>query len=178
MFVWTGINIEDQLPELKLIKNEIEEKLGIIDTVVNLPLHISLKISFEVADDVYPDVIGAVLDFYKTLLPITIEAQGIEREGGIVWLTFKENEKIADVHNRLTSLMQERFGIPPHKFDLEFKYHTTLFLGLMEDKLAAAYELVKNAPIPSVITLDNPVIGTSESGLAGTYKIIHSHKIQ
>lgn len=177
MFVWTGMNIEDQLPELKRIKRETEERLGITDTVVNLPLHISLKISFELADKSYPEVINAILNFCKTLSPLTIESDSIAREGSIVWLTFKDNEKISDVHNRLTAMLQDRFGIPPHKFDMEFKYHTTLFLGISEDKLAAAYDLVKGAPYPSAVALDHPVIGISESGLAGTYKIIHDIKI-
>ena len=70
--------------------------------------------------------------------------------------------------------MKERFAIPLYPFDLEFKYHTTLFLGISEDKLAAAYDMVKSVEIPNSVILNRPVIGTSESGLAGTYRIIHA----
>ena len=45
MFIWTGINVEKELSALKELKEEIERNLGITDTVVNLPLHVSLRIS-------------------------------------------------------------------------------------------------------------------------------------
>ena len=174
MFIWLGINIEDQLPELKSRKAEIEGKLGITDTVVNLPLHVSLRISGRVSDEISPCLIEAILEFYKALEPIELLTDGIEREGNIIWLRFKGNDEINSVHNRLCALMKERFDIPLHPFDLEFKYHTTLFLGISEDKLSTAYDMVKSVNIPASVTLNRPVIGVSESGLAGTYKIIHT----
>ena len=177
MFIWSGINIEAQLSELKLRKAEIEEKLGITDTVVNLPLHVSLRISSQIADEISPRLIDAILEFYKTLSPIELFTDGIEREGNIIWLRFKENDKINSVHHRLCALMKERFAIPLHPFDLEFKYHTTLFLGISEDKLTSAYDMVKSVTIPESVILNRPVIGASESGLAGTYKIIHTVEI-
>lgn len=177
MFIWSGINIEDQLPELKRRKAEIEGKLGITDTVVNLPLHVSLRISSQIADEISPRLIDAILEFYITLDPVELFTDGIEREGNIIWLRFKENDEIKSVHHRLCALMKERFAIPLHPFDLEFKYHTTLFLGISEDKLTASYEMVKSVNIPESVTLNRPVIGVSESGLAGTYKIIHTVEI-
>ena len=177
MFIWSGINIEAQLPELKLRKTEIEEKLGITDTVVNLPLHVSLRISSQVVDEISPRLIDAILEFYKTLEPVELFTDGIEREGNIIWLRFKENDEINSVHHRLCALMKERFAIPLHPFDLEFKYHTTLFLGISEDKLTTAYDMVKSVTIPKSVILNRPVIGASESGLAGTYRIIHTVEI-
>ncbi len=177
MFVFTGINIEDQLPELKRMKSEIEEKLGITDTVVNLPLHVSLRISSEVSDEAYPSLINAILGFYNNMRPLKLTTDSIEREGGIVWLSFKPNDQIDAARRELCGLMKDRFGIPHHKFDMEFKYHTTLFMGISEEKVTAAYELIKNATYPTVVTLNNPVIGVSPSGIAGTYKIIHDIKI-
>ena len=174
MFIWSGINIEDQLPELKSRKAEIEGKLGITDTVVNLPLHVSLRISSQVEDEALQNLINAILEFYRSLEPIELLTDGIEREGNIIWLRFKENDEINSVHNRLCALMKERFDIPLHPFDLEFKYHTTLFLGISEDKLTSAYEMVKSVDLPKSVILNRPVIGASESGLAGTYKIIHT----
>ena len=174
MFIWSGINIEDQLPDLKSRKAEIEGKLSITDTVVNLPLHVSLRISSQIADEISPRLIDAILEFYKTLEPLELFTDGIEREGNIIWLRFKENDEINSIHHRLCTLMKERFCIPLHPFDLEFKYHTTLFLGISDDKLAAAYDMVKSVEIPNSVILNRPVIGTSESGLAGTYKIIRT----
>lgn len=177
MFIWSGINIEDQLHELKIRKAEIEEKLSITDTVVNLPLHVSLRISSQVQDEVAPSLINDVLELYKSLSPIDILTDGIEREGDIIWLRFKENDEINGIHNHLCALMEERYNIPHHPFDLEFKYHTTLFFGIGEEKLTAAYDLLRDAKIPTSVTLNRPVIGSSESGLAGTYEIIHTVEI-
>ena len=174
MFIWLGINIEDQLPELKRRKVEIEGKLGITDTVVNLPLHVSLRISSQVQDDVAPHLIAQILDFYKTLSPIELFTDGIEREGNIIWLRFKENDEVNVLHNRICNLMKEGFGIPLHPFDLEFKYHTTLFLGISEDKLTSVYDMLQSVEIPRSVVLNRPVIGVSESGLAGTYKVTHT----
>ena len=84
MFVWTAIDIESQLSALKSLKSKMEEKLGIFDSVVNLPLHISLKISFEVSDSLYPQVIDAILDYYKSLNKFEIMTKGISREGSII----------------------------------------------------------------------------------------------
>ena len=177
MFIWLGINIEDQLPELKQQKAEVEGKLGITDTVVNLPLHISLRISNQVQDDVAPLLISEITELYKSLEPIELFTDGIEREGSIIWLRFKENEEINALHSRVCNLMKARFDIPLHPFDLEFKYHTTLFLGISEDKLSAAYDMVRSVKIPKSVILNRPVIGVSESGLAGTYKVIHTVEI-
>ena len=177
MFIWSGINIEDQLPELKSLKNEIEEKLSITDTVVTLPLHVSLRISSQVQDEISHCLINDILEFYKALAPIEILTDGIEREGDIIWLRFKENDEINGIHNHLCALMEERYNIPYHPFDLEFKYHTTLFFGIGEEKLTAAYDLLRDAKTPTFVTLNRPVIGSSESGLAGTYKVIHTVEI-
>ena len=173
MFVWTAINIEEQLPELKRIKGEIEEKLGVFDSVVNLPLHISLKISFEVSDARYPDVIDAISEYYKSVKPFEVMPNKISREGSIIWFEMTPNEHLEKLHREITDMLEKRFGIPPHKFDLEFKYHTTLFLGLTEEKLAAAEKLLEGVHVPQGLTADHLVIGLSESGAPGTYRVTH-----
>jgi hypothetical protein len=177
MFIWTGINVEKELSALKELKEKIERNLGITDTVVNLPLHVSLRISSSVSDEIYPSLENALIDFLRTVKLPPLEPTGFEREGGIVWLCYKESEKIKEIHDSLCALMEERFSIPRHPFDFEFKYHTTLFTAISEDKLAAAYDLVKDAPIPDVITSDRILIGNSESGKAGEYKVIHDIEI-
>jgi hypothetical protein len=177
MFIWLGINIEDQLPELKRRKAEIEGMLGITDTVVNLPLHVSLRISSQVPEEISHSLISAILEFYEKLSPVELFTDGIEREGNIIWLRFKANDEINSVHHRLCALMNEQFAIPLHSFDLEFKYHTTLFLGISEDELSAAYDMVRFTDIPKYVILNHPVIGVSESGLAGTYRIIHTVEV-
>ena len=53
MNVWTALYIEDELEELRDRAIGIGEELGVKCPLTILPLHISLKISFEI---VYADV--------------------------------------------------------------------------------------------------------------------------
>ena len=46
MFVWVGINVEDQLRETRMAVDGVFEKIDISNVTCQLPLHISLKISF------------------------------------------------------------------------------------------------------------------------------------
>lgn len=177
MYIWIGINVEKELSALKELKENIEKQLGITDTVVNLPLHVSLRISSSVNDQIYPSLEKALIEFLSTVKLPPLEPICIEMEGGIVWLRYKESERMKAIHDSLCALMDERFSIPRHPFDLEFKYHTTLFTAISEDKLAAAFDLVKDAPIPDVIISDRILIGNSESGKAGEYKVIHDIEI-
>ena len=46
MYIWVGADVDSQLGEIKELTNDTEKALGIVPSVLTLPLHISLKISF------------------------------------------------------------------------------------------------------------------------------------
>ena len=48
MYIWVGINVEDQLREVRRAVDSVFEKIEISNVTCQLPLHISLKISFEI----------------------------------------------------------------------------------------------------------------------------------
>ena len=48
MYIWVGINVEDQLREVRRAVDGVFEKIEISNVTCQLPLHISLKISFEI----------------------------------------------------------------------------------------------------------------------------------
>ena len=62
-------------------------------------------------------------------------------------------------------------GGPRHEYDLDFMFHTTLFMDDDTEKVAKAYEKVKDISVPDKLVASRFVIGTSESGDLGTYKI-------
>ena len=177
MYIWTAINVEKQLREIKHIIGEIEKQVGIIDSVVNLPLHISLKISFEISDDMYADAVDSIINYYKSVPKFDIEVSGIEKEENIIWIRMEENRELHQIHRDLDKLVYENYGILPHKFDLDYKFHTTLFMDSDCTKIAAAYNIIKDAKLPQKVYADHLVIGSSKTGVAGTYIVDHNIKI-
>ena len=51
-------------------------------------------------------------------------------------------------------------------------FHTTLFMCEDKEQSGAAYEAVRNAPLPKKLRIDRLVIGTSPDGAVGTYQVI------
>ena len=177
MYIWTAINIESQLTDVKDEIKNTESRVGIKGSVVNLPLHVSLKISFYVSDDISSDVIRTIIDFFENLGPFYFEPVGIEKEGTIVWIRMKDSEKLSHIHYTLDQILLDKFNVIPHKFDLEYKFHATLYMDSDVEKISCAYEQIKDIPLPKKLTANHFVIGTSETGAPGTYKVAHNIKL-
>ena len=174
MYVWTAINIDDQLNEIKTQAQVIEQDMNFANSAFTLPSHISLKISFPVDEAAYPSLIQTLLDYYKTLKPFTVEVSGIEMEGTIVWIRMKENDTLCRIHQELDQILQEKYNIVPHQFDLDFKFHSTLFLDSDKEKISSAYNQIKNVSLPLSLCADKLIIGASASGDIGTYRVTHN----
>ena len=177
MYVWTGINIDSQVADIKTRVKAVEESIGFDNSIFTLPFHISLKISFKVDDEIYPEVINTIFGYYKTLEPFDIEVSGIEIENTIVWIRMKENTHINRIHDDLDRILMEKYGVPRHEYDLDYKFHTTLFMDSDEEKIAAAYEQITGAKVPAMLRADKLLIGASESGALGSYKVTHNIEI-
>ncbi len=177
MYIWTAINVEEQLCELKKKVKEVESNVGIIDSVVNLPLHISLKISFSIDPSMQERVIDEISKYYSSISLFDIPVCNIERMGKIVWIRMKENEILSRIHSDLDKVMLEKFGVSPHEFDLDYKFHATLFMESDEVKVSSAYNKIKNEILPERLVANHFVIGSSETGAPGTYKVTHNIKI-
>ena len=51
MYIWAGIDVDDQLKSLKSVVSETEKALGYSSVYSSLPYHISLKMPFYVDDN-------------------------------------------------------------------------------------------------------------------------------
>lgn len=173
MYVWTAIDLENQLKELRPRAQAVERELSLPSSALTLPFHISLKISFEVRDEIYPYVMDTLLSYFQTVKPFDVQVSGIEIENAIVWIRMKENTALRQIHADLDRILLERHNVEPHPFDLDFKFHTTLFLDSDEQKISEAYRRIKDIPIPNVLRANSLLIGTSESGAIGTYHVTH-----
>lgn len=177
MYIWTAINIDNQLKGIKALAQKIEKEIGFENSAFTLPSHISLKISFFVEDKDYPYVIETLLDYYKTVKPFFVDVECIETENNIVWIRMNENPVLNQIHKDLDSILLEKHGIVPHTFDLDFKFHSTLFLDSDKEKIHAAYRQIKDAKIPLSLCANKLIIGSSPSGKIGTYHVTHTIEV-
>ena len=171
MYIWLGINVDGQLSDLRGRAEEIEKGLGVKNSCYTLPMHISLKISFPVSDELFDSIVNDVAGIYSSHQPFDVEVDGIENESVIVWIRMKENEKLNAIHDELNELLLRKYGVPLHEYDTDYKFHTTLFMDSDTDKMHAAYDAIKNEPVPKILRADRFIIGTSPSGALGTYSV-------
>ena len=171
MFVWVGINVEDQLKEVRMAVDSVFEKIDISNVTCQLPLHISLKISFEIENKLFESVLTDILDIYNAQKTFEIKIKGIEKHENIEWIRMYSNEQLEALATSLNMMLKDKYGIPLHEYDLDFIFHTTLFMDDDADKINAANELLGNVCLPQTLEANTFVIGTSETGKNGTYSI-------
>ena len=176
MYIWIGINVDQELQSIKPLIKATEDEIGFEHSVFTLPFHVSLKISFPAAPDTAESIISDILNIYKGVKPFTLKVRGIENEGNICWIRMVENKEIIGLSTRLNLFLEEKYGIPLHEYDLDFKFHTTLFMDNDKSKVARAHAMMEGVLPPAILRAEKFVIGTSESGDLGTYKVIYEHR--
>lgn len=174
MVVWVGIDVDSQYGEIKDVVRRVEKQVGVDHSNFTLPWHVSLKISFMVEEKDFHAVEDVITAIFDRTEPFEIAVKGIEHHDNICWVRMQENPCLNALSEELNYTLRDKFGVPLHEYDLDFKFHTTLFMDDDTEKVAKAYEKVKDISVPDKLMASRFVIGTSESGALGTYKI---HKI-
>ncbi len=175
MYILTALYIEDQLEELRDQAISIGDELGVKCPLKILPMHISLRKSFDIDDLRMKDCIDFICDYYSKIGPFSVEIDGFELDEGIIWLRMKENERLIKLHEDLVTLVKERYGVQPHELDKDFKFHSTVFMDREAD-LAPAFARIGQFALPSKILVRDFLIGTSESFKPEGYSIYkHRH---
>ena len=171
MYIWVGVDVEEQLQSMKILAKAVEEAIGFTHSNFTLPMHVSLKMSFFVADERFEEAVEALAEFFNGLSPFSAPVEGVEQLDGIVWIRLRENAALNAVHDGLNNLMRERFGVGLHAYDEDYKFHVTLFMDEEQTKLKNAYKSVVNAPLPPSFSLNRFVIGCSPNGKLGSYQV-------
>ena len=153
MFVWVGIDVGGQYDEIRAKAMEVDKEMCFKHSCFTLPMHISLKISFE------------------------ISVKQIENHGNICWIRMHENENLNDLSAKINDILAKKHNIPLHEYDLDFLFHTSLFLDDDHHKVEMAYNRVKDTKLPEKLVAKRFVIGTSENGKLGTYKVVLTKEI-
>ena len=176
MYLWTAIHVDEQLASIKKEAKRIEKIVDFQESNITLPMHISLKISCDIPDERYDEAVRDVTAILEKAGTFTVIPKGIELHETICWIAMEENPHLKDLHERLDRLFLEKYGVPRHKFDLDFQYHSTLFLDSDLEKVKEAFLMIKDERIPSVLTANRFLIGKSAEGKLGTYRVIKEIK--
>jgi 2'-5' RNA ligase len=171
MFVWVGINVEEQLKETRMAVDGVFEKIAISNVTCQLPLHISLKISFNIENELFESALKDIESIYQTQKPFEIDIKGIEKHENIMWIRMYSNAEIEELATKLNLMLKEKYNIPLHEYDLDFIFHTTLFMDDDAEKINIAHNLLGDLALPQTLMANRFVIGTSETGENGTYKV-------
>ena len=171
MFIWVGINVEEQLKEVRRAVDGVFEKIVISNVTCQLPLHISLKISFEINNELFDEVLNDIVSIYEEQKPFKIYVKGIEKHENIMWIRMYSNDEIEALATSLNMMLKEKYGIPLHEYDLDFIFHTTLFMDDDAEKINTAHTLLGDLVLPETLVANSFVIGTSDTGENGTYRV-------
>ena len=127
MYLWVAVDLEDQLQEIREELDRVERLICSNDPALTLPLHISLKISFEVDDKYANEVRNDVREYLSNLKSFRIAPERVESMGNLTWIRMKESSELCGIHSELDLLIERKFGVPHHVFDRDFIFHATLF---------------------------------------------------
>lgn len=172
MFVWIGVNVLDELNSVQSAGERIEKEVRTKFSFFNFPLHISLKISFEIVDDMFAAVLKDISDIFENTTPFDVKPQEIEVFDNIAWILYAENDKVNALHDKICDTLFEKYGVIRHEYDNDYKFHTTLFMDDDAEKVKAGYEKIKNVELPSVVLAYKFCIGASPSGKLDTFDIV------
>lgn len=170
MYILTALYLEDELKDLKKSVLKIADKYDIRCPVRILPMHVSLKISFEIKDRMTEKCITEICRYFSEQTPFYIEPECYEINPGILWLKIKDNDKLKELHAGLDNIARKYFGVEPSEMDNKFKFHTTIYTDT-DEKLAAGLEELNKIPLPERVQACNYLLGTSDNGKPGSFSV-------
>ena len=170
MYLWMAVDISGALDAVRRAAIRENAAIGLSEVAFSLPAHVSLKISFDLPAETWQAAEADIADILRETPPFSIEVKGLGRAPGCLWIAMKENETLRGLHEKMVDIAL-RYGAAPHIFDGDFRYHSTLFLGDDEEKLSRMEEKLRNIPLPQIIQGNAFLIGGSETGKPGDYRV-------
>lgn len=171
MFIWVACDLSDALAECRAVCRERNEAVGLSEVAFSLPQHLSLKISFPVADERLEAVLQRLTALLSSTSAFSVRPLAVEQRGEVLWIAFEPSPELTALHAELDALAEAEFSAPPHPYDRDFCFHSTLFMDADTEKLCQMQALLSDLPIPSAVTVDRFLIGCSPSGQAGDYTV-------
>ena len=172
IWIWTGISVDRELTWLRGPLRVLLSELGVDDSNLTLPFHVSLKMSFPIDADRAPVVIGCIEDYLSDFRPFSMAVAGIELHDVIAWIRMKENHELNRIHDGLDALLSAKYGVGQHEYDRDYLFHTTLIMDRDAEKVRRVYEALRGTALPETLPARRFIIGTSDSGAPGSYRVV------
>ena len=172
MYLWTAIDASDALGEIRRRAEAENRDLALNEAAFTLPMHVSLKISFALAEEQAEAAVAEIAAFLGEQPPFPVQVEGLEQQGSLLWIRMQPSDRLRALHDGLDARLEARFGVPQHAFDKSFLFHATQFLEEDVQRVARMLERLRNAPLPAAFSAERYLIGCSESGQPGTYRVI------
>ena len=176
MYIWVGCKLPESFEqEIRIRCLELNHAIGLDTVAFSLPQHVSLKISFQ--SERYEEIVAYLTGFLSVQKPFSLRIRQAEQAGNILWMPVAENEALRQLHTQLDALLEKRFCIGQHEFDKCFLFHSTLFMDADAGKIASMQEALAQYPVEREMPVDTFLLGLSETGKAGTYRVVRQIKV-
>ena len=175
MFVWIGCDISNKFAEYREKVKECNADINASEASFNFPQHVSLKITFEMDDDIAKHCIKDIIELLKSAKPFAAKAESIELHDGIIWIRMQDNEHFKYLHDELDQIVIS-YAVKQHEFDKNYIFHSTVIMDNDNEKLAKLYERIKDIPYPKDLKINTFVIGHSNDKI--NYKIDRRIKVK
>lgn len=170
MFLWMAADLGNALGAIRERALAENRQWGLSEVAFTLPAHISLKISFSVPQEKSEPLQREAEAIFREIPSFSVRVKGLQQAPGVLWIAMEENEALRWLHEKMVGLAR-KYGAEPHPFDGDFRYHSTLFLSQEAEKLAQMAAALQDAPLPEQIAVRAFLIGGSETGKAGEYRV-------
>jgi hypothetical protein len=138
------------------------ETIGLPEDVFRFPLHISMKKSFQTTE--FEAVKAEVLHHIRLQGELRCQTTGVTCHKNMLWIPVNAAGDVLDWHNRLDSLLLNKFHIPIDQFDADFEPHISLFTRGNPAQIEEMKRRLMEKIPPMELTLNRFVIGSSGHG--------------
>ena len=175
MFVWVGCDISPKFIEFREKVKECNACINASETAFNFPQHVSLKITFEMEDEIAKHCIKDIIELLKSTKPFTAKTGEMELHDGIIWIKIAENEQFKTLHDELDQIVIS-YAVKQHDFDKNFIFHSTVIMDDDKEKLEKLYDKVKDIPYPEELKINTFIVGHSYDKIE--YKVDRRIKVK
>ena len=160
MFVWIGCDISPKFVEYREKVKECNAEINASEASFSFPQHISLKITFEMEDEIAKHCIKDIVELLKSAKPFDAKAEKIELQNGIIWIRMEENEHFKFLHDELDQIVIS-YAVKQHEFDKQYIFHSTVIMDENQEKLEKLFEKIKDIPYPKEFKINTFIVGHS-----------------
>ena len=175
MFIWVGCDISPKFVEFREQVKECNADIGASETSLGFPQHVSLKITFEMEDEIAKHCMKDIIELLKSVKPFIAKAKEMELHDGIIWIRMEENEQFKYLHEELDQIAIS-YAVKQHEFDKNYIFHSTVIMDEDSEKLEKLYEKIKDIPYPEELKINTFIVGHSLDKI--TYKVDRRIKVK